>query len=319
LGLAFFWVVLAGLPAAGQSLGAEIQGIEKTLEGPGLSITGRREALTRLAWLRELSGDMESAARHWGEAAAAEPGKPDDVSLIRGAWCLAAMGEWDRAEAAVKTVLLAGRPGPALLKARYLGALIEALGSARFSALESLALSPGFDALRPPAYYALWKLSGPAGASWKARLLAEFPRSPEARIAASDGSGGISAAPAPIWLLFPGREAVVLSAQPGPAAPVPAASTPATNPAASPAQPGPAANPVTGAALLQTGLFSNEENARRQAERLRAAGFSPLVTRRTVKGLEYWAAGVPPGQDQSRMMLRLKDAGFESFPVFQEN
>jgi hypothetical protein len=312
--MAAFWgslvlAVLSGTPVLAESLGAEIQRIEKTLEGPGLSGAGRRDALTRLARLQELSGDMETAARRWGEAAAAEPGTPDDLSLIRGAWCLAAMGEWERAGAAVKAVLLAGRPGPALLKARYLGALIEALESANFSALRSLAGSPGLETIRPPVYYALWRLLGPAGEGvpWKNRLLAEFPRSPEGRIAAAeDGADGIEAATSPLWLLFPGRAAVTLSESPGmsriePAAPVPAAPPPAPS----------SADRV----LLQTGLFGSEANAEKQADQLRGAGFFPLITRRTVRDAEYWAVGIAPGQNTNQMIRRLKDAGFESFPV----
>jgi hypothetical protein len=288
---------------------------ETALARPGLSGAERRDALTRLARLQELSGDIEAAARSWGEAALAEPGRPDDLSLIRGAWCLAAMGEWDRAGAAVRTVLFAGRPGPALVKARYLGALIEALGSADFSALQTLAGSPGFEDLRPAIYYALWKAQGPAGASWKTRLLAEFPRSPEGRIAAADGAapegsasgGGVSAAPTPLWLLFPGPG--TLSAAPA-APPAGAAQTPAAAPAPATA-PAPAASGV----LLQTGLFGNEENAERQADRIRAAGFAPRIVRRRVNGNEYWAVGVPPGPGMNQMIQRLKDAGFESFPV----
>jgi hypothetical protein len=316
--LAALQALFPGPPVPAQSLGTEVRNIEKNLETPGLSAAGRREALARLARLRELSGDLESAARYWGEAAAAEPGKPDDLALVRGAWCLAAIGEWDQAAAVARAVLRDGRPGPALLKARYLGALFEALGAADFSALESLAGSSGFESLRPPAYYALWKLLGPAGAPWKSRLLAEFPRSPEARIAASEetGGGGIRAVPAPMWLLFPGREAVVLSVPAVP--PGVAASNPVRPVPAAPAPPVPAVTVSgPGPALLQTGLFSNEGNAQRQADRLRAAGFSPLVARRAVNGVEYWAAGVSPGQNASQMILRLKDAGFESFPVYQ--
>jgi cell division septation protein DedD len=280
--------------------------IETVLARPGLSGAERREALTRLARLQELSGDIEAAARSWGEAAAAEPGRPDDISLIRGAWCLAAMGEWDRAGAAVRTVLLAGRPGPALIKARYLGALIEALGSADFSALQTLAGSPDFQALRPAIYYALWKVQGPpAGTAWKNRLLTEFPRSPEGRIAVADGpAGGVSAAPTPLWLLFPGPGAPAASSPPAASAQTPA-------PDAATAVPASAASGV----LLQTGLFGNEENADRQADRLRTAGFSPRIVRRRVNGAEYWAVGVPPGQNMNQTIQRIKDAGFESFPV----
>jgi cell division protein FtsN len=68
--------------------------------------------------------------------------------------------------------------------------------------------------------------------------------------------------------------------------------------------------------LLQTGLFGNEGNAQRQAERLRAAGFSPVITKRSVNGNEYWAVGISSGQDMNRAILQLKTAGFESFPVY---
>jgi hypothetical protein len=297
--------------------------IETALARPGLSGAERREALTRLARLQELSGDIEAAARNWGAAASAEPDRPDDLSLLRGAWCLAAMGEWDRAGAAVRTVLLAGRPGPALLKARYLGALIEALGAADFSVLRTLAGSPDFEALRPAIYYALWKAQGPAGEAWKNRLLTEFPRSPEGRIAAGGGAsgdqssgggaGGVSAAPTPLWLLFPGPGALAPAA-PASAAPAAAPRTPASGPAAASASAAPAAPAVSGV-LLQTGLFGSEENADRQADRLRTAGFSPRIVRRRVNGQEYWAVGVPSGENTNQMILRLKDLGFESFPV----
>jgi hypothetical protein len=52
------------------------------------------------------------------------------------------------------------------------------------------------------------------------------------------------------------------------------------------------------------------------AERLKAAGFTPLVSRRTVNGAEYWAVSVSAGSDMTAAIMRLKNAGFESFPVF---
>jgi cell division septation protein DedD len=70
--------------------------------------------------------------------------------------------------------------------------------------------------------------------------------------------------------------------------------------------------------MLQTGLFGREENARTMAERLRKAGFTPVIVRKTVNGGEHWAVGVAPGADPSRTILLLKDRGFESFPVYRE-
>ena len=53
------------------------------------------------------------------------------------------------------------------------------------------------------------------------------------------------------------------------------------------------------------------------AERLRSAGFEPSVARRSVSGNEYWAVSVPSGNDMAAAILRLKDAGFEAFPVIE--
>jgi hypothetical protein len=52
------------------------------------------------------------------------------------------------------------------------------------------------------------------------------------------------------------------------------------------------------------------------AARLSAAGFSPAIVPRKVNDADYWAVTVPPEADSNRTILRLKEAGFESFPVF---
>jgi hypothetical protein len=70
-------------------------------------------------------------------------------------------------------------------------------------------------------------------------------------------------------------------------------------------------------AVLQIGLFSREENTQAMAEKLKNAGFAAIVNRRRVNGTEYWAVGVPPGENINATILRLKDAGFESFPVYE--
>jgi hypothetical protein len=107
------------------------------------------------------------------------------------------------------------------------------------------------------------------------------------------------------WFLFPGRDAISLAAPAAPVVPEP------VDQKRTPEDAG--RTPV----VLQTGLFSREENARALAERLRRAGFQTDITRRGVKGVDYWAVNVPAGADMGRTIIRLKDAGFESFPVFQ--
>jgi cell division septation protein DedD len=131
-----------------------------------------------------------------------------------------------------------------------------------------------------------------------------------------------------MWLLLPGRTGFTVT--PGPAVSAAAAAVAAPGSGrSSPAGPGSPAGPAPGssataatvtaekpAALLQIGLFSREANAGVMAERLRNAGFKPSVGRRTVNGIEYRAVTVEPGQDMGQTVLRLRDAGFEAFPVY---
>ncbi|MDR2110758.1 MAG: SPOR domain-containing protein [Spirochaetaceae bacterium] len=295
----------------GSSLGAEIQNIEGQLKDPALSGTARHGILLRLARLFGLSGNIEGAAQAWTGAAFAEQGKRDDAALIEGAACLIAMGELDRAEAAVKTVLLTGRERRGLLRARYMGAHIEAFRSGDYRLLTALLDDPEYGELKPAIYYNLWKFFGVE--SCKTRLLAEFPASPEARII-QDGRR-VSAAPAAMWLLFPGRAGVTLeNSGPPPADSGPSpAGPPVPQPSAASREP---AGPGEGPRAIQTGLFRGEENARAMADRLRAAGFTAIISPRIVGGAAYWMVGVPPGADANMTVLRLRDAGFESFPVF---
>jgi tetratricopeptide (TPR) repeat protein len=299
-------------------LATEIQGIEKKLGDAALSGAGRRENLITLGRLLTLAGNIEGAAQSWTEAAFAEPGKRDDRSLLAGARCLAALGEFDQAEAYLKTILLTGASRPILAAARYLAAQIEAFRSGDPGALAPLTDHPDYADLNPALLYTLWRVSG--ADTYKTQLLADYPASPEARIL----GGSVDPPPLALWLLFPGREdpgsalAAQAPASAAIAAPLPAAPAPADAPAAAPAKATAAAAdaaPVK-AAVLQTGLFSREENAKAMAERLTAAGFSAAVNPRRVNEGDYWAVSVPPGADMQQTILRLKDAGFESFPVF---
>jgi hypothetical protein len=223
------------------------------------------------------------------------------------------MGEWEQAHAAIAPILASGRQGAATRQARYLDACIRAWQSDT-AALISLANNPEYAAMRPAMYYVLWKTvaaaEGPAVAEgWKTRLFAEFPRSPESRIAASEIAAPgappplISVRPSPLWLLLPGRDGFTLDTS---AAGVQAAARAIAPPA--PRSPAPETK------TLQTGLFSGEANARAQMRRLTDAGFSPALGRRAVNGAEYWAVTVPAGGDVNRTIMELKNAGFESFP-----
>jgi hypothetical protein len=294
--------------AAPVSLAAEIQGIEKKLSGSGLSPGERKQALMNLGRLFELSGDMEGAARAWTDAALSG----DTASFLRSASCFAAMGEFGRAEDALRTARKAAQgtfgaaENPALAgRVRYLEGQIEGLKSGRTDILQSLLREDAYAELRPGIYYSLWKITGES--RYRSGLLSEYPASPEALIllGANDAAPAVGAVPSALWLLM-GEEPPAFAAgfrgDAGENPPAPAV---------------PSVQAAAGApALLQTGLFSLEENANVLAGRLNTAGFTPVVSTKTVNGVSYWVVGVRPGQDYNRTILLLKNAGFEAFPVF---
>lgn len=277
--------------AAQSSLETELRNLERVSAGSA----GRREALIRMAGLKELAGDIEGAAGAWEMAAQAEP--PDHLSMLRGAACFIALGNWERAEAALMGVLSGGAGGEVRIHARFLAAQLEALrsGGANTSALVSLLGDGTFGAYTSRIYFTLWKLTGRE--SWLSSLTREYPGSPEAAAAGSKGT--VHAAATAMWLLFPGRQ----GAPSGSAA----------------ANSGAAGSTVTSSAVsgtvLQAGLFSREENARGLLEKLRGAGFSADSTRQNRAGATYIMVYVIPGPDINASIRELKAAGFESFPV----
>jgi len=294
--------------------GAEILNLEQKLANPIISAYDRYEALTRLARLKQLSGNISGAASNWLDAAAINPN--DDNALIAGAYCLTAIGEWEKAYAAIQPIITSTKRDPAILQALYLDAYLKTWSYLNASSLAALAADPLFASLRPMIYYTLWQIltrnpniAGAGSAdTWKTRLIAEYPGSPEALIAGSKNGGiAVSAVQSPLWLLFPGAP---VSGRAEPAKPS-GTDTVASVPQASvPNAPSKASVPV-----LQTGLFSREENARSQAESLRKAGFTATVSKKLVNGAERWTVTVPAGQNTNKTIQDLKKAGFDSFPV----
>jgi cell division septation protein DedD len=298
-----------------RQFGTEILNLEKTLANPGISAYERYNALVRLARLRQLSGNISGAAANWLDAAGINPN--DDNALVSGAYCLTAIGEWERAYQVIQPLITSARRSPAVLQAFYLDAYLRSFSNA--SPLVALTGDLEFASLRPTIYYTLWQIltrnpniSGAGNADfWKARLITEYPGSPEALIA--NGAASVSAIQSPMWLLFPGTSV------PGstPTRPVPPVTPvePAWPPSQQtvPSPPPPVNAPSAG--VLQTGIFSREVNAHNMAEALRKAGFTATVSRKTVNGEVRWVVTVPAGQNQNKTIQDLKKAGFDSFPV----
>jgi hypothetical protein len=276
---------------------------------------------------------VDAAARAWREAALADPDNRDDRSFLESSLCYLALGEFDAATDALRGVL-AGESGAAAYRdAQYLSAQIEVFRSGSAASLYALLSQPEYAEYRPAIYYTFWRLFGDA--AYKTQILTEFPDSPEARILQSEepaalasalsgaGStaGTVSARSGPLWFLYPGRGNIAIGNPVSVQAPVIPRQyelSPAPPTIAEPAaQAAPTPETVsTGPRALQTGLFSREENAQAAVARLAAKGFAATISQKLVNGVSYWAVSVAPGEDSNQTIMRLKDAGFESFPVF---
>jgi len=188
-----------------------------------------------------------------------------------------------------------------------LSVAITAVNTGNTSALAALANIGEYAQLKSEIYFMLWKISGGENAeNWRRRLAAEFPQTPEGRLAA-DSASVVVMKPSPFWLFIGGPDYETVSVRP-----VERQVTAAQSAASSaPVQTAQSALQSAAQARLQTGLFSREANADAQMASLRRAGFSPSLEQRG----EMWAVTVPAGADQARSIRELKDAGFDSFPI----
>jgi len=271
------------------SLTSEITRLEK-LGASSVSSQERYNAFLALARLYQLSGNNEAALKAWENALKINSG--DGRSLLEKGRLLISVGEYEKAFESLAAILTGNYTKDLLLEARFLIAQLEAFRSGNLYPLSTLVGESDFSEYRRQIYYTLWKIE--QSPSWMALLVKDFPLSPEAKIAAS------KALPAqtPLWILFPGRENLALTA-----------------PAAVPAPAATSAPVASGATVLQAGLFSREENARSLSEKINKAGFQSVVQSKRQNGAGYWAVYIQFGADMNAMIKKLKDAGFESFPV----
>ena len=301
--------------SSGTSLALEIRNLERESARQGAAPVERHAALVRLARLRQLSGDIEGAARNWLEAAAAIPGVVDDNALLSCAYCLAAMGEWERASVALEPLVSKNT------RARFLDISIKAIQSGDTSALAAIADTPAFAGMKHEILFLLWKISrAEAAEMWRQRLTAEFPQTPEGRLAITNDQLVMS--PSPFWFLLGRLDSLPLSAEREQGTGNREQRTESREQRAETREQGtgtreqrpetresPAAAPAS--ARVQTGVFSREVNAQAQAANLRNAGFFPVIEQRG----DRWAVTVPAGQDASRTINDLRAAGFDSFLI----
>ncbi|MDR2803533.1 MAG: SPOR domain-containing protein [Treponema sp.] len=307
---------LFALDTGASFIADEIRSAASRLELAAISARERHDAYTQLARMLYLSGDIEKAAPAWENAAYSVPEKRDDMALAESAACYVAMGEWEKADAIVKLLMLTVRDDKNVSKrAVYLNSQIEAFRNSNTASLEAVANDPEYISFRPSIYYTLWQVGGKN--VYKTKLLTEFPNSPEAYSLVNNGIGSnfVSVLPAAYRLLFPGRELTGI----GNNGLTQSRATPAKQPAPAVSKPAVSktADPKPEARVLQAGLYKDRENADTQAKRLKSSGYNTSVSLRANGGDAYWAVFilVPADESLKTTILNLKKRGFDAFPV----
>lgn len=277
----------------------------------------KRSLYTFLGSLTEQLGQYQEAADWYAKAAsiAAPPatGTPSlttEQLVLAAVRCSLSCGESQQADSYLDSVRNSQVPETVAYSRLYsvwsrlcqvdsTDQLEESLSQLEiYSSLESMGM------VRPPVYLTLWHLTGKS--QWKERLQKEYPKSAEAAVV----TGEAQLLPSPFWFFLPGKAVADWTGQQSSAA--------ASGQAEKTDSKVEKAAPSSVIVNQQVGFFRNRENAENLAQRLRDAGFKPEITEeQRQSGTVYFVVTVPEDKDNS-MGLRLKTAGFESYPVFAD-
>ncbi len=287
---------------------------------PSVSDPGQAKALLqRGGRLALLLGSYASAAELLEAAAFRLPASRDDALLLASARCRLAAGESEKALDRASIVSRSGLNPGLVLGARLVIAWASLLKGEAPEArklaqaiLEGPSKASGASPERREALFVLWAASAPAERTGLAASLGrEYPGSPEAALVQVPGSATLM--PLPHWYLsgvLASQEAPLPKAQPSPA---PAPALPAA-PGAPASDPGPAAGEDSSMGRYQVGIFSDAQNAAFLVAELAKKSLVGKVEKRVVGGRELFAVIVEG--ESSATVLRLKDAGYEAWPLF---
>jgi hypothetical protein len=274
---------------------------------------GRLKALRSAGELWLLLGDFSDASDAFEKVA-----NGDEGLVLHAARLWLAAGENDRAGRLAALVLASSKDAERVDEARLVAAWAALFGGSPASA-RALAstLVPTQKATQRStssltareALFLLWAASPVADRDAAAKsLVAAFPGSLEARAAAQDPL--VSLRVLPHWYFG----AADLSRPQ--VSPVTASAMSDTPPSAAPLADAAPSSPGK-SQRFQIGIFSRKENADSLMAELRKKGFSPRLEERRVSGQGLLAVVVEGGAKESDLGARLKNAGYEAWPLFQ--
>lgn len=269
---------------------------------PAVSDPGQSKALLQRAGrLALLLGSYAQAADLLEAAAFRQPASRDDSLLLASARCRLAAGDSDKAGDRAAIVARSATSPNLVLGARLVTAWASLLtGEAALAKRAALALLEGpakagpASAERREALFILWAASPQAEkAGVAASLLKDYPGSPEAALAENPASANLPYLPH--WYLS-------------------GALVPSEGPKEDPKPPVPVAEEEASARKFQVGIFSDSQNAADLVAELAKKGIQGRLEKRTVSGKELFAVIVEG--ESNATILRLKDAGYEAWPLF---
>jgi hypothetical protein len=285
-----------------KSLTAIIADVENAAETAS-DASDRRSLYTFLGSLREQFGNYADAARSYAIAAgisAASAAGMQRISaeqlVINAVRCSLSAGDFvtaenylasrvrDSADPAISAYVKLYSAWSKLSQAETADTLDTPL-----ALLHAYSADPSMELVRPAILLSLWYIEGDKNSA--DTLVAAYPLSPEAAIVL----GKAAMLPAPFWFFSPRKGVTALGT-------------------------GETVASVSGKSStvrLQTGLFRNEDNAKKLASELAAKGFAATIKQEMrSSGAAYYVVTVAENI-AGTMESQLKNAGFDCYPITQ--
>ncbi len=282
------------------------------------SDSDKRSLYTFLGILTERAGFYDSASKWYANAAgiaavptAGTPALTSEQLVLAAVRASLGGGDYETAESYLPSIRSSKNPETLayvrlytvwawLCRADKQEDLIEPL-----ALLESYASMESMLCVRPSVYLTLWHITGKK--TWSEKLTNEYATSPEANVV----SGNAEILPSPFWYFLPRDEvASEVTASVLPSVP---------EKVIAPSDASVVKSEKNKINCYQLGFFRNRENAENLVQRVKAAGFDTNISEeKRASGTTYFVVTVPDDGSES-IGLKLKTAGFESYPVFAEN
>lgn len=277
----------------------------ETLAPKAGAIDQRKILVSQRASMLELSGRYADAAVVWESAVAMIPGKPDSAALLSAAACRLASGDADGAAGLVTALSFSPADAETVALADIIAGWIALSRGDRERAVASA--RRGVEAANGRVAMAALYLGcaatddGAERSMFSAALSKRFPALPDDPVVSS------------LSLLMASLKTIATTSemQAAPTAVAPTGATTAGPTAAgATAVGGEAADP---ARYYQIGAFKDQANAQVLAQKLEKLGLTAAYRLRSRKDL--YVVFVESGADAEATILKLKDAGYEAWPL----